>query len=223
GILPSIEGRYSLGSRGLMATIAANSAGQTSRSELGVKNILLNAERCIGFDVYFDGSFMQGPFRYDFSNWCIFTQFWQDPNGAPPITLEIMPDTIPGSWNKAPVLGYKLTVRNDVLTSTPTPATRASSIRYIGTMARKRWHRFAMKIYAAPAGGAYLELYQNGVLKKRVTGLIGYTPNTTVHDYLYWKVGLYQTGSVSWPLQHAWFDEIKYGRTLGDVDYDRIQ
>lgn len=203
--LPTIEGRYYMGTRGLMCTINANSDGLYDRSEIEVKTGLpLNAERKCSFAMYVDGSFVAGNNGPISSNWLIFSQFWQYNPAMPPIAMEI----VPGSTAN---LKYHLILRNDVTGSIAATAPNPYPVRFVGNLARKVWTKFDLHFKACPNGGSFFHLYQNDVLVYSTYGQIGYSTNLTDRQHLDWRCGIYRTGGVSWPLQHIWFDEMKYG------------
>ncbi len=220
GVLPMISDEYaSKGEKSLKAHINPNTTGTSARSELKIVNdIYFDEERCFAFDVYIDNDFKAGNGNpnnpSDVGGWVIFTQFHQDSRGMPPITLEVEK----GSTSN---LRYQLFVKNDDTGILASTETRNAGIRYRGNLDRNRWTRFAIRFKASPYGGSLFELYQNG--EKMYTGDVDVDKIAFGEPYnprMEWRVGLYRSSNISHSLT-MWFDEVRYGKTLDEVDYKR--
>lgn len=215
GNLPKIdEERFSSGKRSLLCAIENNTTGTYSRSELEiVKEFPLNKEVCFGFSMYVDNSFKAGTGSVGGTGgWIIFSQFWQDSRTMPPISFEIKQ----GSTNH---LEYMLSIKNDE--SGPIASeTDDRGIRFSNYLDRNSWTRFALRLNASPKGGSIFELYQNGVkVYSSTVDKIGYSE--PYDQRLEWRCGLYRSGNV-YGLHQVWFDDIRHGETLRDVDYLKV-
>jgi|GEM_PF-1136359 hypothetical protein len=212
GILPSIdENRFSKGNRSVKSTIENNTTGTYSRSELKVVNqFKFNEERCFAFDLYIDDTFRAGN-PGNSGGWIIFSQFWQDARTMPPISLEIEKGSTAN-------LRYHVVIKNDD-TGPVASEPHEEGIRFSNYIDRNRWTRFAIRLKASPEGGSLFELFQNG--EKVFTGAIDKIAYSLPYDQrLEWRVGLYRSGNV-YGVHTIWYDEIRYGKTLEEVDHLR--
>lgn len=185
-----------------------------ARSEVAAAvGVPMRARHAFGFSVFIPTGHQ--PPRG--AQWEILTQFWQTACGSPPLAIDLQPNTDP--------LVYRVLMRNDTTGYQPTQPARTLAK---GTLPRNQWVQISIEFNLHPTDPSKADfiLYVNGVMVPNGlthTDTIGYSHVAAdcaypVNDTVTIKNGIYRGGDAWTSTQVAYFDDVRYGDTISDVN-----